>query len=221
MTARTVQQQLKATSELLQKNGMKDARLDARLLLQHVMECSHSDLISRNSDVLPTALQQAHLKLVQRRANGEPVFRIIGRREFCGHLFEVTPQVLDPRPETELLIDEVATDFDSGTKPRILDVGTGTGAIGISLLKLFPLGSCLAVDVSDTALEVADRNAARNGVSARFRTVQSDFFSEVDEQFDIIVTNPPYIRSAEIEALDIEVRKYDPLIALDGGFRRA
>ncbi|MEM7463120.1 MAG: peptide chain release factor N(5)-glutamine methyltransferase [Pseudomonadota bacterium] len=217
MTGHTVQEQLKVASELLRQKGIKDARLDARLLLQHAMACSHSDLISRNSDLLPIDQEEAHQALVRRRANGEPVYRIIGRREFRGNLFEVTPEVLDPRAETELLIDEVVADFDSETGLRFLDVGTGTGVIGITLLKLFPLSSCLAVDVSNAALRVADRNAACNDVSPRFRTVQSDYFSEINEQFDIIIANPPYVRSSEIAALDIEVKRHDPQIALDGG----
>ncbi len=217
MTGRTVQQQLKETSELFLQSGIKDAKMDARLLLQHVMECSYSDLISRSSDMLPTALVEAHLKLVGRRVDGEPVYRIIGQREFRGNVFEVTPEVLDPRAETELLVEEVVLDFDSAVELRFLDVGTGTGAIGISLLKLFPLSSCLAVDVSGAALSVANRNAEQIGVSARFRTVQSNYFSEIDGMFDIIVANPPYIRSSEIETLDIEVKMHDPQIALDGG----
>ncbi|MGI9402875.1 MAG: peptide chain release factor N(5)-glutamine methyltransferase [Rhizobiaceae bacterium] len=217
MSSLTIRVHLAKVAELLRKNGIGDAELDARLLLQHVLGCEHSELISKYLEALPLELAVAHEELVRRRSEGEPVHRIIGHREFFGTVLEIGLEVLDPRPETELLVEAVVADVDENAKLQFADVGTGSGAIGISLLKLLPGAICTAIDVSEAALDVACRNAERNEVADRFLPVCSDYFSSVVPEFNFIVSNPPYIRSADIAELDIEVKSHDPLIALDGG----
>lgn len=217
MSAQSIRGHLEESILMLRQSGIKDAELDARLLLQHVIGCGHGELISRYSNKLHAVEAETHLALVQRRAGGEPVYRIIGQREFHGNLFEIGPDVLDPRPETELLVDEIVADVDANAELHFADLGTGSGAIGISLLKLLPHSSCVAIDISQAALAVASGNAAQNDVAARFDAVHSDFFTALDDVFDFIVSNPPYIRKSEMGELDVEVRLHDPLIALDGG----
>ena len=217
MSAQSIRGHLEECSFMLRQSGIKDAELDARLLLQHVIGCGHGELISRYSNELPATEAEVHLALVRRRAGGEPVFRIIGQREFHGNLFQIGPDVLDPRPETELLVDEIVADVDTNAELHFADLGTGSGAIGVSLLKLLPRSNCTAIDISQAALEIASSNAIQNDVAIRFDAVQSDFFAALDEVFDFIVSNPPYIRKSEMGKLDVEVRLHDPLIALDGG----
>lgn len=217
MSKQTVREQLEKSNNLLRKCGIRDAELDARLLLQQVMGCGHSGLISRLPNKLCPIQAKAHRELVERRANGEPVHRIIGQREFHGNLFDIGPAVLDPRPETELLVDEVVADLDESCELHFVDLGTGSGAIAVSLLKILPRSTCVAIDISEAALEVACANAVHNDVATRFTAVHSNYFSALDDVFDIIVSNPPYIRKAEIANLDDEVRLHDPTIALDGG----
>jgi release factor glutamine methyltransferase len=155
--------------------------------------------------------------MVLRRAGGEPVHRIIGRREFHGHFFDICADVLDPRPETELLVEHVIAGHVREAELHFADIGTGSGAIGISLLKAFRFARCCAIDISKGALDQARHNAKLHGVEDRFHTVQSNYLAGIGLLFDFIVSNPPYIRSGDIDGLDREVRLHDPRSALDGG----
>ncbi len=159
--------------------------------------------------------------MVERRAGGEPVHRILGYREFHGLDLLLSKETLEPRPDTEVLVDTLLPALkknvaDKGSA-RILDLGTGTGAICLALLKECPEATGVGSDISADALETAAKNAARNGLASRFETMRSDWFKKISGRFDIIVSNPPYIRSDIVTTLDREVRHHDPMAALDGG----
>ncbi|MFN4144148.1 peptide chain release factor N(5)-glutamine methyltransferase, partial [Aestuariivirga sp.] len=152
---------------------------------------------------------------VERRAGREPVSRILGEREFYGRPFRVTPDVLDPRPDTETLVDGALRLVPANA--RLLDLGTGSGAIIVTLLAERPDASGVATDISPAALAVARENAERNGVLPRLDFAQGSWFGPVSGRFDLILSNPPYIPAAEIPRLSPDVRNFDPVLALVGG----
>ena len=175
--------------------------------------------MTRERDVAaPEALARFE-NFASRRLAGEPVMRILGEREFYGRPLRLGAATLVPRPETEALVD-IGIEILAGLpSPRLLDLGTGTGCIAISLLAELPRASGVAVDLSADAIEVARQNAERHAVADRIDFRRGSWFEPLapKERFDLIVSNPPYIESAEIDRLDIEVREHDPLLALDGG----
>ncbi|WP_425416991.1 peptide chain release factor N(5)-glutamine methyltransferase [Oricola indica] len=201
--------------------GIETADLDTSLLLEHATGLTVLDRITdANRIVLPDAIERFETS-VERRLRREPVHRIIGEREFYGLPMKLNPSTLVPRPDTETLVDLVLpfvtdTAARNGTC-RILDLGTGTGAIALALLSCVPQAVAVGADVSREALEAADANAAACGLADRFETVWSDWFEAITGSFDLIVSNPPYIPSADIAELDTDVRDHDPLPALDGG----
>lgn len=195
-----------------------EAALDARLLLQHVAEIDRAGLISREGDLVPTETVARYEAAIARRAAGEPVSRIVGERAFFGLTFKVTSDVLDPRPETEVLVERVLSDLDDRQAPlRFADIGTGSGAIAVALLAHMPQARCVAVDISQAALDVASANARAHGVAGRFEPRQGSFVEGLAGSFDFMVSNPPYIPAGDISGLSREVREHDPLAALDGG----
>ena len=197
--------------------GVATPTLDARLLLQAAAGVSHEHLIAEPDQQISAAQSEVYAAYIGRRAAHEPVSRILGKRAFYGREFMVSPAVLDPRADTETLI-EVCLKLMAQDKPcRVLDLGTGSGAIMLTLLAERRLASGVAVDVSADALLVAKANAAALGVAGRCGFVEGEWFSEVAGEFDLIVSNPPYIARHEIAALDADVREHDPLLALDGG----
>jgi release factor glutamine methyltransferase len=191
--------------------------LDARLLLQHATGLSHAELIAYPERVVEVEVVARFAALTKRRAAFEPVSRILGAREFYGRRFRVTPAVLDPRADTEVLIDVCIAKLDRAQPQRFLDLGTGSGCIAVTLLAERPLATGVAVDVSEAALVVAQENAASLGVSPRVSFVEGHWFDAVDGGFDLIVSNPPYIETEIIAGLDVEVKDHDPHLALDGG----
>ena len=207
-------------------NSLKQSRvempgLDARLLLAEAMALPVSQ-IHAHSRILVEEDAVCRLDgFLERRQGGEPVHRIIGRRAFYEHEFRLSPGTLEPRPDTETLVD-VARPLmagliaDNGTC-RFADIGTGTGAIAISLLALFPQASAIAVDICDDALATARLNADDAGVSGRLDLVRSNYLDAVEGPLDLLVSNPPYIPHRDIDGLDAGVRLYDPVVALDGG----
>lgn len=197
--------------------GIETASLDARLLLQAATGLSHAQLIDTDDEILPTAEAACFDAYLARRLAREPISRILGKREFQGLAFMLSPETLDPRPDTETLVD-MALKLAAGlAAPRLLDLGTGTGAIIISLLHALPGATAIATDISASALVTAGRNAEANGVANRLRLVQADWFGGIGDSFDIIVSNPPYIPQADIAELAPEVRLHDPHLALAGG----
>lgn len=208
-------------AETLMTAGLPEARREARGLLEHVLDRDRTFLIGHPEHLITPAQVQIFRELVIRRAAGEPQQYITSRQSFFGLDFEVAKGVLIPRPETELLV-ETALELleNSKTAPVICDVGTGSGCIAIALLHERPDAHALALDISEAALEVARRNAARHSVSERLTFVKSDWFSEIsptNSSFDLIASNPPYVAEREIAGLQREVRDHEPREALAGG----
>lgn len=201
--------------------GLADAAIEARILIGGLLGLSSTEVFTSGDRVLSDEEQQTIFSAIERRVGREPVHRILGRREFYGLDLMLSPETLEPRPDTEMLVDTMLPHVErilaaKGTV-RILDMGTGTGAICLALLKECPQARGVGSDISQGALETAALNAANNGVADRFSTIRSDWFASIEGRFDIIVSNPPYIRTDVIEHLDREVRTFDPIAALDGG----
>ena len=202
---------------LLEDAGVSEAALDARLLLQHVLAVDHAGFISTQKAPIGSQHAEQFQTMLQRRIGGEPVHRIVGRREFLGLSFAISPAVLDPRPETELLVEGILEDYGDCSRLRFADLGTGSGAIAVSLLRHLRQSTCVGFDLSARALDIARNNAEAHGVGDRLELLLSDYLSAAAGQFDFMVSNPPYIRSDEIAGLPMEVRDHDPVLALDGG----
>ena len=193
-----------------------DAGLDARLLLEAATGLDHAGLIGEGGRHLTAAEGEAYDSLLARRGAHEPVSKILGRREFYGRTFAVTPDVLDPRPDTETLVS-LALEQPLPAGGRLLDLGSGSGAIICTLLAEWPGVEGTAVDLSPAALDVTAENAGRLGVAGRLTLKQGRWFEPVSGLFDLIVSNPPYIPTGEIAGLQPDVRNHDPHLALDGG----
>lgn len=217
-TSTTIADALNAAQHRLAEAGIDDPRLDARILLQHCLGVDHAELISTQKRALSDEELARYEAKIDRRARREPVSRILGCRPFFGRWFEVNRDVLDPRPETELLVEAILADYPAAAGAiRFADIGTGSGAIAISLLAERENWTGVGTDISSKALEIAARNAAALGVDKRFRPFECDLTGGLEAPFDFIVSNPPYVESAQIGALSPEVRGHDPAMALDGG----
>lgn len=202
------------TKDYLLSKGVGNARLEAEWLLCAATGLERVGLYLQYDKPLNDGELAAYRVLVARRARREPLQHILGSQEFCGLDYEVTPDVLIPRYDTELLVSEALTRQPDAR--AVLDIGTGSGCIAISLQKRLPRAAVTATDISEGALAVAARNAALHGAQVEF--LSGALFVPVDgRSFDLIVSNPPYIPTADIETLDLEVRDYDPRMALDGG----
>lgn len=217
----TVEAALLAAARTLRDGGIETAALDGRLLLCHASGLTHESLIARNREALPPEAQALFEGYVARRLQGEPVSRIKGNKEFYGRCFEVDAHTLDPRPDTETLIEAaLAVVAEKGWQDRplgLLDLGTGSGCILLTLLAELPLTEGVGADISEGALLRAAENASRLGLADRVQFIASDWFEGVSGKFDLILSNPPYIASAEIAGLAREVAGFDPMLALDGG----
>ncbi len=188
------------------------AGLDRRVLLAHSLGCEVSEVLL-SEPCLSEGQEKRFFEFLERREGGEPVSRIIGRREFFSLEFGLSPSVLDPRPDSELLV-EIAV----GLKPkRILDMGVGSGCLLLACLYHLPEAYGVGVDVCGSALEQAGGNAERLCLGGRVRFLRSDWFAGVEGEYELILCNPPYIESGVISSLQEEVKGYDPLLALDGG----
>lgn len=197
----------------LEKAGIEEAALDARLLLEEVCGTDRAALYAHGERELTEAEKTQYMQWIQDRADRIPLQHILGRTEFMGLAFLVNKHVLCPRPDTEVLAEEVLKHLHDGM--RILDIGTGSGCILLSLLHYSNDCRGVGVDISKEALQVAGENGRRLAPAADF--VESDLFEKVEGKFEIIVSNPPYIRSSEIANLMPEVRDHEPHAALDGG----
>lgn len=206
----TVRDGLSALAAILRDGGSPDPAREARLLLAHAMDVAPDRMTLLAQDALPAATLAQAQALAARRGAGEPISHIIGRRAFYGRDFRVNAHVLDPRPETECLI---AAALDAPFA-RFLDLGTGSGAIAITLATEQSKATGVATDLSQDALDVARRNAQALGVSDRLTLIRSDWFDSVSGRFDLIVSNPPYIAADEMATLQPEVRLFEPRMAL-------
>jgi release factor glutamine methyltransferase len=237
----TIGRLLSWTVEYLSKHGAENPRLDAEILLAAARGCRRIDLYAAYGDEASNELRTAFRELVRRRAAGTPVAYLVGHREFYALDFEVTPDVLIPRPETESLVvalldhvkaREGRANFPhlnpvpakGGVRPEegvvtIADVGTGSGVLAICAAKYVPRARVTAIDISPAALVVAQRNAERHGVAEQIHFVESDLFAGLPTaaMFDYIVSNPPYVSTAELTSIATEVREYEPRVALAAG----
>jgi release factor glutamine methyltransferase len=209
----------------LDSKGVSNSKLDSLVLLTHTffmlkIPFSKEQIIFNPNFELSDSQQETFFELIQRRAKREPVSHILGKREFFGEDFIVSSDVLDPRPDSETLIELVLKIFpDKNAKLKILELGVGSGCLIITLLKALKNAEAIAIDISQKALEICQKNTANHQVQNRLKLLKSNLFEALNssEKFDLIISNPPYIASIEIEDLEPEVKIYEPKTALDGG----
>lgn len=216
---RTIQDALVEAFDALQRAGVNEARMEATSLLMHVLGVDRAFVIAHPENELSNEQSGSFRELLGRRAAREPLQYIVGCQDFFKLRFEVTPDVLIPRPESELIVEAALDVANRESGVSILDVGTGSGCIIISLLNELKKARALATDISSNALEVAERNARRHNVSDRVTFIQADSLAALNQRqaFSLIVSNPPYIPTGAIATLQREVREYEPLVALESG----
>ena len=210
----TVHEALTSATAWLTDTGIPNANVDARVLLAHAMGCEPSRLILMEDDDVHPDVFRTFDGYLASREKFQPVSQIIGGREFWGRWFSVTPDVLDPRPETESLIE---TALQHGSFERILDLGTGSGILAVTLAAEWSDARAIAIDISSEAIAIASKNAAAHDVADRVNFIVSNWFDAVAGQFDLIVSNPPYIAAAEMGELSPDVRNWEPFLALTPG----
>lgn len=214
----SVDSAIRAASRRLAEVGIDSARLDARLLLGEVLDIEPPQLLAHPERALTNAESAQFDMLIERRAKREPLAQIVGRREFWSLDFRVTADTLDPRPDSETVVEAALAEIPDHTAPlRLLDLGTGTGCLLLALLSELPQATGIGADCSEAALAVAHANARALGLADRAAFRRASWGEGIDERFDLIVSNPPYIPSAEIDRLMPEVARYEPRLALDGG----
>lgn len=214
----SIAEALRWAAEELAQNGVADARREAGALLSHVIGKDRTFLISHAEDLISENEEQLFKEVLKRRAVGEPAQYITGTQDFFGRAFRVTPAVLIPRPETELLVEAALELMPANA--RICDVGTGSGCIAITLVCEKEDTHAVAIDVSAAALEVARANASDLSVRHKIQFVASDCFTALNpetDRFDLIVSNPPYVSAGLLSGLQREVRDHEPLVALTPG----
>ena len=221
----SIKEALHQASKTLVAHAIEDAPLEAELLLMHLLGIDRAKLYARLDEELSPYEEHALAQFVNRRLSHEPIAYIIGHREFFGHDFHVAPGVLIPRAESELLVEQALEQIEpTGEKlstpekgEKIAEIGTGSGAIAISLALLLPKAKIYATDISPRALEVAGANLEKHGVQDRVHLLQGDLLDPLPEPVDIIIANLPYIRDEELNELSAEIRTYEPIVALHGG----
>jgi release factor glutamine methyltransferase len=219
----TIADALREAATELRVAGVVEARREAGSLLSHVTGHDRTHVITHADEGLTPGQLSALRAAVSRRAAGEPLQYITGRQEFYGLEFEVTSDVLIPRPETELLVEAALELLKGAASPLVCDVGTGSGCIAVALLHERGDARCLALDISPEALRVAGRNAERHGVGDRMLRLASDCLEALgaeeyaDLRFDLVASNPPYVAEADVVSLQREVRDHEPRVALTPG----
>jgi release factor glutamine methyltransferase len=215
----TIGRLLTWTADFLKRRGSESPRLDAEVMLAHVLEWQRVQLYTHFTDEVPEAPRARFRDLVRRRSEGAPVAYLVGRKEFYSLSFEVSPAVLIPRPESEFVVVEFLALTKGLESTRAVDVGTGSGCLAIASTHRNARARFVAIDVSDAALAVARKNAERHGVADRIDFRLGDRLGTVRDEgpFDVIVSNPPYIPTGDIPQLEPGVRDYEPRLALDGG----
>ena len=217
MPADTVESLIGEFRARLAAAGIASAALDARVLVLEELGLDRAAAMAEPEREVAAGAARRLRDHLARRLRREPVSRILGRREFYGREFIVTPATLDPRPDTEAVVERALQRISGVSSARILDLGTGSGAILVTMLCELGSATGIGTDRSAAALAVARDNARRLGVGGRARFIVADWLAGIDCRFDLIVSNPPYIRHGEIGTLEIEVRDHDPIEALDGG----
>lgn len=212
---------LREIAAVLHEAGIGSARREARLLVEYLAGVSGNEIVSRPEREIGAHAYRAVLAAARRRAAGEPLHRIVGRRAFYGIELALSPATLEPRPDTEILVDRIIPHVRriaaKCNECRLLDLGTGTGAIALAVLAEVPGAVATGADIHSEAVVTARENALANGLADRFKAIRSNWFEAIDEKFHVIVSNPPYISKEEYDALPEEVRRFDPKTALLGG----
>ena len=208
--------------KILSESGVKNAREEARLIIKKTLKKSELEFITSENKKITSKQTNSILHNFIERTKGKPVSKIFGLKEFFSNEFIVNKNVLDPRPETELLVELTIENFSKLKERKIsfLELGVGSGCLIISILLLLKKQkvSALGVDISNKALDIANKNIKKFNLQKKLKLKKSDWFSDIHEKFDIIISNPPYIQTSDIKNLDKEVKFYDPFIALNGGF---
>jgi release factor glutamine methyltransferase len=207
------------TARFLAQKGVESPRLDAEVLLAHALDCRRIQLYTRYDETATGEARQRYRDLIRQRLEGCPVAYLVGRKEFFSLAFEVNRDVLIPRPESEFVVLESLALARGMEAPRVLDLGAGSGNLAVAVAHQLPKAHVTTVDLSEAALAVAARNAARHQVQDRVRLLHGDLFAPLGpgERFDFVLSNPPYIPTADVAALAPGVRDYEPHLALDGG----
>jgi release factor glutamine methyltransferase len=213
----TIKKLLDWTTDYFTKAKIENPHLEAEILLAHTLQIKRIDLYIRFEQVL-TKDELARFKgCILRRKDHEPTAYITGIRSFMSLDLNVTKDVLIPRPETEILVESAIDIAKTLENPKILDIGTGSGAIAVSLAKYLPASYIYVTDISEKAIEAAELNAKKHGVQDRIKLEVADLFPKEALTFDLIVSNPPYIKTADIDGLAPEIRDFEPRMAYDGG----
>jgi len=217
----TIAEACEKLAQTFRQSGIEDAAADARILVAHALSLTRAQLLAQSDRELEPREVDAISARAARRLRREPVSRIIGSREFWGLKLDISPAVLDPRPDTETIV-EAALDWLTtrglrNERLRILDIGTGSGALLLALLSELPNAAGIGTDISIEALSIARINAHRHELASRTNFICCDLAVALRGPFDLIVSNPPYVETGEIERLAPEVRDHDPRLALDGG----
>ncbi|MBT6461975.1 MAG: peptide chain release factor N(5)-glutamine methyltransferase [Opitutae bacterium] len=211
----TILDVLQRTTAFFEAKQIENARLNAELLLVHGLGLStRMDLYMEFDRLLQESELEKVRPLVKRRSIGEPIQYIEGKANFMGVNFMVDSRVLIPRPETEELVDRIGVYFEDKSPQKILELGTGSGVIALSLARMFPKAEIIATDISRDALTVAERNSEDQGLSEQISFIESDWFEGIDGNFDLIVSNPPYLSQEDVDQSHPEVREHEPLDAL-------
>lgn len=201
----------------LKYQGITSYNLDSKILLAHILKITREDFYKYDNLEINQEQIKQYLHLIQERKNHKPVAKILNKKEFYSLEFVTDLSTLDPRPDTETIIDTALEASIRLTKPAFLEIGTGTGCISISLLKNGDFAKSDAIDISEKALEICKKNLKKHNLENKLNIYQSDLFTNINKKYDIIISNPPYIETDEIKNLSPEVKYYDPISALDGG----
>jgi release factor glutamine methyltransferase len=208
---------LSSAAEVLKEAGIAEFRKEAASLMAFILDKDAAFVVAHSEDELLANQKILFDSCIRRRAKREPFQHITGRQEFYGLDFEVSPDVLIPRPETEILVETAIEILSEREKPHFFEIGSGSGCITISILHNVENAQAVAADISDNALAVAATNAEKHNVASRLALRQADVFAGINGEFDLIVSNPPYVPDGQLESLQAEVRMFEPRVALSGG----
>lgn len=211
-----IQEMIKEANKKLKENKIEDASFIARILLQFVLKMDRTEIMLKQAQEIEEKRIQEYRKVIQEIVEGKPLQYITKKQEFYGLNFYVDENVLIPQPDTEILVEEALTIAKGKENPKLLDICTGSGAIGIALAANLEKAEITMSDISRNALEVAKKNAKENKVSEKVKLVQSNLFEKIEDNYFMIVSNPPYIETEVIKTLSKQVQK-EPILALDGG----
>ena len=197
--------------------GIETPELDARIILKEVLSLDDKDLILKESLDIPEEMIEKIITIESRRLNGEPISKIFKKRDFYNSTFVISNDVLDPRPETELIVEIANNYIDKNEVKNILDLGTGSGCILLSILKENKMINGLGIDLSKDAISIAKQNSKKLNLETQSNFLISNWMSSLNYKYDLVVSNPPYIASEDIKKLSKSVKIYDPILSLDGG----